>query len=73
MLIELYDAGGGTADVAFIQLETGPDEKTAVIPLIQLELLGLEYRFVAHFLQGRINNFNDLRQKLASAICGSSR
>ncbi len=35
----------------------------------RLELLGLEYRFIAQFLQGRIRNRNDLFQKLNSAIC----
>ena len=34
----------------------------------RLELLGLEYRFVAEFLQGRITNRNDLFQKLGAAI-----
>ena len=35
----------------------------------RLELLGLEYRFVAQYLQGVINNRNDLYQKLYTAIC----
>lgn len=34
----------------------------------RLELLGLEYRFVAQFLQGAIRSRNDLFQKLNSAI-----
>jgi tRNA dimethylallyltransferase len=34
----------------------------------RLELLGLEYRFVAQFLQGQIRNRNDLFQKLNAAI-----
>ncbi|MBI2434124.1 MAG: tRNA (adenosine(37)-N6)-dimethylallyltransferase MiaA [Candidatus Hydrogenedentes bacterium] len=34
----------------------------------RLELLGLEYRFVAQYLQGQIRHENDLYQKLASAI-----
>jgi len=34
----------------------------------RLEQLGLEYRFVAEFLQGKIQNKNDLLQKLAAAI-----
>lgn len=35
----------------------------------KLSFLGLEYRYVADFLQGTIRNRNDLKQKLASAIC----
>jgi len=35
----------------------------------RLEQLGLEYRYVAQFLQGTIQNRNDLVQKLHSAIC----
>jgi len=34
----------------------------------RLELLGLEYRYVARFLQGEIKNRNDLFQKLNGAI-----
>ena len=34
----------------------------------RLELLGLEYRFIAHYLQGIIKNRNDLFQKLNCAI-----
>jgi tRNA dimethylallyltransferase len=34
----------------------------------KLHTLGLEYRYVNDFLQGRIRNRNDLLQKLASAI-----
>ena len=34
----------------------------------RLEALGLEYRFIAEFLQGTINNRNDLFQKLYAAI-----
>jgi tRNA dimethylallyltransferase len=39
----------------------------------KLDFLGLEYRFVANFLRGRIKNRNDLRQKLASAICSFAK
>ena len=35
----------------------------------RLEQLGLEYRFLAEFLQGKIRSHNDLLQKLHSAIC----
>jgi tRNA dimethylallyltransferase len=35
----------------------------------KLSFLGLEYRFVSDFLRGGIKNKNDLRQKLAAAIC----
>ena len=35
----------------------------------RLERLGLEYRFIAEFLEGRIRNKNDLVQKLWAAIC----
>ncbi len=35
----------------------------------KLHFLGLEYRFVADYLQGTIRNRNDLEQKLGSAIC----
>ena len=35
----------------------------------RIERLGLEYRFIAEFLQGRIRNRNDLFQKLHGAIC----
>lgn len=34
----------------------------------RLELLGLEYRFIAEYLQGKIKSKNDLFQKLNSAI-----
>ena len=34
----------------------------------KLHFLGLEYRFVAQYLQGKIKNRNDLYQKLAGAI-----
>jgi tRNA dimethylallyltransferase len=34
----------------------------------RLELLGLEYRYIAQYLQGEIRNRNDLFQKLNSAI-----
>lgn len=37
-------------------------------PWERLERLGLEYRFVAQYLQGEIKNKNDLFQKLNSAI-----
>lgn len=39
------------------------------IPWERLERLGLEYRFIAEYLQGRIRNANDLEQQLWSAIC----
>jgi len=39
----------------------------------KLEFLGLEYRFVSDFLRGVIKNENDLRQKLASAICAFAK
>ena len=35
--------------------------------------LGLEYRFVSDFLRGGIRNKNDLRQKLAAAICSFAK
>ena len=38
------------------------------VTLERLRLLGLEYRHVADFLDGRIKNRNDLIQKLSSAI-----
>jgi len=38
------------------------------IPWERLDLLGLEYRFVAQYLQGEIKNRNDLFQKLCAAI-----
>jgi tRNA A37 N6-isopentenylltransferase MiaA len=34
-----------------------------------LERLGLEYRFIAEYVQGRIRAKNDLLQKLYNAIC----
>ena len=39
----------------------------------KLEFLGLEYRFISDFLRGVIKNENDLRQKLASAICAFAK
>ena len=39
----------------------------------KLHYFGLEYRFVAGFLRGRIKNRNDLKQKLASAICAFAK
>ena len=39
------------------------------VPWKRLERLGLEYRFIAEFLQGKIQYRNDLFQKLYSAIC----
>ncbi len=39
----------------------------------RLELLGLEYRFIAQFLQGVIKNRNDLFQKLNAAIVQFSK
>ena len=38
-------------------------------PWERLERLGLEYRFIAEHLQGRIREKNDLMQKLYNAIC----
>jgi tRNA dimethylallyltransferase len=38
------------------------------VPVARLELLGLEYRFIAEYLDGRIRTRNDLFQKLNSAI-----
>jgi len=35
----------------------------------RLERLGLEYRFIAEYVQGRIRNKNDLEQRLWVAIC----
>jgi tRNA dimethylallyltransferase len=42
--------------------------RTQGIPSAKLHALGLEYRFVNEFLEGRISGRNDLEQKLASAI-----
>lgn len=39
------------------------------VPWARLELLGLEYRFVSEYLQGKIHSKNDLTQKLHAAIC----
>jgi tRNA dimethylallyltransferase len=39
----------------------------------KLGFLGLEYRFVSDFLRGAIKNENDLRQKLAAAICAFAK
>lgn len=38
------------------------------VPWEKFHFLGLEYRYVAQFLQGGINNRNDLTQKLGAAI-----
>jgi len=38
-------------------------------PWERLERLGLEYRFIAEYVQGRIRAKNDLLQKLYNAIC----
>ena len=38
-------------------------------PWERLERLGLEYRFIAEYVQGRIRVKNDLLQKLYNAIC----
>jgi tRNA dimethylallyltransferase len=43
------------------------------IPWEKLYFLGLEYRFVADYLGGGIKNENDLKQKLASAICAFAK
>lgn len=45
----------------------------AGVPWEKLRFLGLEYRYVADFLQGVINNRNDLQQKLGSAICAFAK
>ena len=39
------------------------------VPWDRLERLGLEYRFIAEFLEGKIRTGNDLFQKLYAAIC----
>ena len=39
------------------------------VPAERLKLLGLEYRYVAQFIDGEFNNRNDMVQKLSSAIC----
>lgn len=39
------------------------------VPWERLERLGLEYRFIAEYVQGRIRNKNDLEQRLWVAIC----
>jgi len=39
------------------------------VPWERLERLGLEYRFIAEYLQGKMPCSNDLLQKLYSAIC----
>ena len=38
------------------------------VPIERLEQLGLEYRFIAEYVEGKIRNKNDLVQKLSSAI-----
>jgi tRNA dimethylallyltransferase len=43
------------------------------VPWEKLIFLGLEYRFVSDYLRGRIKNENDLRQKLAAAICSFAK
>ena len=35
----------------------------------RLEQLGLEYGFIAQYIEGKIRSKNDLIQKLAAAIC----
>jgi tRNA dimethylallyltransferase len=42
---------------------------TRGVPWGKLHFLGLEYRYIADLLQGRIKNRNDLQQKLWSGIC----
>ena len=39
------------------------------VPWERLEQLGLEYRFIAQFIEGKIRSKNDLVQKLSAAIC----
>ncbi len=56
------------------RLEAGMIEEViglhdAGVPCDRLERLGLEYRFIADHLQGRIRSKNDLAQKLCIAIC----
>jgi len=43
------------------------------VPWEKLIFLGLEYRFVSDYLRGGIRNKNDLRQKLAAAICSFAK
>ncbi len=43
------------------------------VPWSRLRSLGLEYRYVADRLQGKISNQNDLIQKLTSAICAFAK
>ena len=43
------------------------------VPWEKLSFLGLEYRFVSDYLRGNIKNENDLRQKLAAAICSFAK
>jgi len=43
------------------------------VPWEKLKFLGLEYRFVSDYLRGRIKNKNDLKQKLAAAICAFAK
>lgn len=43
------------------------------VPWDKFDFLGLEYRYVADYLRGRIKNTNDLKQKLGAAICGFAK
>ena len=44
----------------------------AGVPWERLDYFGLEYRFVARYLQGQLNH-NDMTQKLAAAIAGFAK
>ena len=39
------------------------------VPYEKLHFLGLEYRYIADYLEGRINTREDLYQSLWTAIC----
>ncbi|MFO7975011.1 MAG: tRNA (adenosine(37)-N6)-dimethylallyltransferase MiaA [Candidatus Hydrogenedentota bacterium] len=39
------------------------------VPLEKLHFLGLEYRYIAEFLEGRIASYDELFQQLRTAIC----
>jgi len=49
-------------------IEEVRDLHAAGVPWERLERLGLEYRFIAEYLQGKITRRNDLVQKLGAAI-----
>ena len=54
-------------------IEEVEDLLSAGCPWQRLEQLGLEYRYVARYLRGKINSKNDLRQKLSGEICRFAR